>query len=143
MATVTMSADSTTLILNGTTINDFVAGETLTVEWPNESTSHIIATQGGVAIQERADAAVGELTLNLLRNSEADIFMNSAANSGGVTLFNGSMKEVVNRDGNQVISTVKLENGAIMNRGNITVNDTEGNTTCSWKLRFRTATRAM
>ena len=58
MATITLAADSTTLILNDTSIRDFLAGDVLTLPPVNPSTSHVKGNNGSVNINERSDKGV-------------------------------------------------------------------------------------
>lgn len=143
MAVITMSADSTTLTLNGTLVNDLVSGDVLTLAPVNPLTSHVNAKNGGVTIQKRADADVHDLTVRVHRNSESDVFMNSAINSEQPTVFNGSMKENFNRDGADGVETWTLANGSITTRPTATMNDQDGNALSEYVIRFRSAVRAL
>ncbi len=143
MAVITMSADSTTLTLNGTLINDLVSGDVLTLAPVNPLTSHVNAKNGGVTIQKRADGDVHDLTIRVHRNSESDVFMNSAVNSDQPTVFNGSMKENFNRDGTDGVETWTLANGSITTRPTATMNDQDGNALSEYVIRFRSTVRAL
>lgn len=141
MAVVTVSADSTTLVLNGTSINDFVAGDILTLAPVNPATAHVNSTNGGVNINERSDRGVYDLTIRVQRYSESDVFLNNALRQSPPTVFNGSLKEDYNRNGTDGVESWILENGSITTQPTSTKNDQDGNALQEYVLRFRSCSR--
>ena len=141
MATITLAADSTTLILNVTAITDFMSGDVLTLTPVNPSTSHVNGNNGSVNINERSDKGVYDLLINVQRFSESDVFLNNADRQSPPTVFNGSVKEDFTRDGTAGVESFILENGSFTTRSTVTKNDQDGNALMSYSIRFRTATR--
>ncbi len=141
MATITLAADSTTLILNVTAITDFMSGDVLTLTPVNPSTSHVNGNNGSVNINERSDKGVYDLLINVQRFSESDVFLNNADRQSPPTVFNGSVKEDFTRDGTAGVESFILENGSFTTRSTVTKNDQDGNALMAYSIRFRTATR--
>lgn len=141
MAVITLAADSTTLVLNGTAITDFVAGDTITMTPVNPVTSHVNSTNGGVNINKRSDAGVYDVVMRVQRMSGSDSFLNNALRQNDAVVFNGSMKESYNRDGTDGVESWILENGSITTQPTITKNDTDGNALSEYTIRFRNASR--
>lgn len=143
MAAITLAADSTTLTLNNRLYTSLVSGDYLEINPVNAKTAHTNAQDGGVSIQERGDADVHDLVIRVHRFSEDDIELSEAANTSGVTLFSGSVKENYTRDGTPGVETWTLENGSITARPSQVKNDQDGNAVMEYTLRFRTATRSL
>ena len=143
MSVITIGTDSTTLVLNGYPFKSFVAGDIMTLAPVNPLTSHVNSTNGGVSIQGRSDGGVHDLTLRVERYSDDDIFLNSAINGAGITVFNGSMKGNFNKDGVDGIETFSLESGSITTRPTSTKNDQDGNALSEYMIRFRNAVRVL
>jgi hypothetical protein len=141
MAVISLAADSTTLILNGTAITDLIEGDTITLAPVNPATSHVNAIGGGVNINERSDRGVYDVTVNVQRFSGNDVFLNNALRQSPPTVFNGSAKENYNRDGTDGVESWVLENGSITTQPTGTKNSTDGNALSTYVLRFRNCSR--
>jgi hypothetical protein len=141
MSTITLAADSTTLILNGEPIKDLMAGDVITLTPVNPSTSHVNGNNGSVNINERSDKGVYDVLVNVQRFSETDDFLSKADRLSPPAVFNGSMKEDYNRDGTAGVESWILENGSFTTRPTVTKNDQDGNALMAYTIRFRTATR--
>lgn len=143
MAVITMAADSTTLILNGTAIVDMAEGDYLTLTPANPLTSHTNSANGGVNINKRIDGSVFDLVFRVQKYSDSDIFMNSEVNQSQPTIFSGSSKENYVRDGSAGVETWNLENGSITTRPTETKNNQDGSNLVEYTIRFRNAQRAL
>lgn len=143
MANITMLADSTTLVLNGTAIPDFAEGDYLELNPINPATSHVNSSNGGVNIHKRFDAGVHDLIVRVQKDSASDVFLNSAINTESPTIFNGSVKEDFTRDGVAGSDSYTLENGSITTRPTNTKNNTDGNAMMEYTIRFRNAIRSL
>lgn len=141
MAVITMSADSTTLVLNGFPIVDFAEGDILELNPVNDLTSHINGAGGAVNINKRNDGGVTDLIIRVQKMSASDVFLNSARNQAEPTVFNGSVKEDFNRDGTAGAESYILENGSITTQPGNTKSNTDGNGMMEYTIRFRNATR--
>lgn len=136
MSTISFNADSTTLILNGTPILDFMAGDILELTPVNPATSHVNGSVG-VNINERSDATVKDLVVRVQRSSDSDIFLNSAINGQGVTVLAGSIKSNFVKDDIPGVESHILEAGSITTQPTEVFNDTDGNGMMEYTIRFR------
>jgi hypothetical protein len=141
MAVISLPADATTLVLNGTIIAELGVGDFLTLTPANEATAHVNSSNGGVNINKRTDAEVYDLALTVQKYSESDSFLNNALRGEEPTIFNGSCKTAFNRDGTDGIESWILENGSFTTQPTDTKNDQDGNATMEYTIRFRRATR--
>ena len=141
MAVITMSADSTTLVLNGFAITDFAEGDTVELNPVNALTSHVNGSDGAVNINKRNDAGVHDLIVRVQKFSGSDVFLNSARNQDAPTVFNGSVKEDFTRDGTAGAESYILENGSVTTQPSNVKNNTDGNAMMEYTIRFRNATR--
>jgi len=141
MATISLSTDNTTLVLNGTVINDFVSGDILTLAPVNPASAHINSSNGGVSIFERIDKNVYDLTISLQHLSDSDAFMNNILNQSPSTILDGSLKENYTKNSDNAIETWLLESGSIITQPTITINSEDGNGIAEYVIRFRTAQR--
>lgn len=139
--TIVTQAESTTLILNGTPVNDFIAGDIITLTPVNPLTSHVNGTGNGVNINKRSDGGVHDLVVRVQKMSDSDIFLNSAVNQDSPVVFNGTMKEDFTKDGIAGVETYILETGSITTRPTATQNDQDGNALREYTIRFRNAQR--
>lgn len=141
MAVITMSADSTTLVLNGVAITDFAEGDIVELNPANDLTSHVNGAAGAVNINKRADAGVTDLVIRVQKFSASDVFLNSARNQADPVVFNGSVKEDFTRDGTAGAESYILENGSITTQPSNVKSNTDGNGMMEYTIRFRNATR--
>jgi hypothetical protein len=141
MAVIQFAADSTTLVLNGTALTDFIEGDFLELNPVNPLTAQINASAGGVNIYNRVDGAVHDLIVRVQRASAADIYLNSASNQATPVVFNGSVKEDFVKDGTAGAESYVLENGSLTTRPANIKNNQDGNGVMEYTIRFRTATR--
>ena len=136
MSTILLNANSTTLVLNGTPVNDFAAGDILELTPLNPLTSHVNGSVG-VNINKRSDSGAYTLVVRVQRKSDSDIFFNSAVNGEDITVFNGSLKENFLKDGIAGVESWILESGSITVLPTETFNDTDGNAMMEYTLEFR------
>lgn len=141
MAVISLAADSTTLILNGTAITDLVEGDTITLAPVNPATSHVNAIGGGVNINERSDRGVYDVTVRVQRFSQSDVFMNNLVRQSPPVVINGSAKENYTRDGTDGVESWILENGSVTTQPTGTKNTTDGNALSEYVMRFRNCSR--
>jgi hypothetical protein len=141
MAVITMSADSTTLVLNGFAITDFAEGDIVELNPVNELSSHVNGAGGAVNINKRNDAGVHDLIVRVQKFSGSDVFLNSQRNQATPTVFNGSVKEDFTRDGTAGAESYILENGSMTAQPSNVKSNTDGNAMMEYTIRFRNATR--
>lgn len=140
MATVNLAADSSTLTLNGTVIDDFVDGDTLTMTPVNPVTGRMRSLRG-INIQERSDKDVYDLVFRVPKYSDSDIFLNTEVNQSPPTVFDGTLKEVYDRDGVEITNTYTLEAGSFTTQPTDTRNNQDGNNMMEYTIQFDRAVR--
>lgn len=141
MSVISLSVDSTTLVLNGHVFNDLVSGDTLVFAPVNPLTSQTNSTNGGVNIQKRSDGGVHTLVIRTQKFSDDDIYLNSARNQAAPTVFNGSAKENFIKDGVDGVESFILESGSFTTQPTHTKNDQDGNNLSEYTIQFRNVTR--
>jgi len=143
MSNIIKDADSTTLVLNGHAFTSFGVGDNIVLSPVNPHSSQINSSDGGVTINKRADGDVYDMTITLQKYSDDDVFLNSIINTETPVILVGSMKEDFNRDGTDGQESWNLEGGSVLTKPTDTKNDTDGNATLDYTLRFRNAKRAL
>jgi len=141
MAAIVTSVEKTTLVLNGTAINDYASGDIITLTPVNPVSSHVNGSNGSVNINERSDRDVYDLTIRVLRMTDSDSFLNNVMRTSPITVLNGSLKENFTKDNVDNIESWILENGSIITQPTITINNEDGNGLVEYVVRFRKATR--
>jgi len=141
MSTITMQADSTSLVLNGFPIVDFGEGDFIELNPVNPDTSRINSDNGGVNIAKRLDGGVHDLVVRVQKNSNSDVFLNQQMNLAAPAVFNGSVKENFTRDGADGVESYTLENGSFTTKPSNVKNNTDGNALMEYTIQFRNAVR--
>lgn len=141
MSVITLAADSTTLILNGTAITNFAEGDFITLAPVNPLTAHVNSAVGGVNITKRMDHGVRDLTFRIQKYSADDVFMTQQMNSESPVVFGGSVKEAFNRDGADFTESWGLQSGSITTQPTETKNNQDGNALVEYVIRFRESKR--
>lgn len=143
MAVIALQADSTTLVLNGTILNDLAEGDSITFTSVNPLTGHVNSAGAGVTIKKRLDGSVTDMVVRVQKYSDSDVFLNSAKESGLPVVFNGSAKENYTKDGTDFVCTLQLNNGSITAQPTDTRNNQDGNALMEYTIRFRNAVRTL
>ena len=143
MAVIALQADSTTLVLNGTILNDLAEGDSITFTSANPLTGHVNSSGNGVTIKKRLDGGVTDMVVRVQKYSDSDVFLNSAKESGLPVVFNGSAKENYTKDGTDFVCTLQLNNGSITTQPTDTRNNQDGNALMEYTIRFRNAARTL
>lgn len=140
MAAILIPVDGTTLVLNGRAITSFVEGDYLEMTPVNPLTSRTNSADGGVNVSTHVSAGVHDVIVRVQRYGEDDAWLNNAVNQGAV-LFNGSVKEVFQRDGVEFTASTILENGSITTLPTVVGNNTDGNSVMEYTIQFRNVRR--
>jgi len=141
MAVISLAADATTLIINGTAITDLAEGDTITLAPVNPATGRNNAIGGGVNINERSDKGVMDVTVRVQKYSESDVFLNNLMRQSPPAVLSGSAKTAYNRDGQDSEESYLLENGSFTTQPTNTNNSTDGNAMMEYVAQFRVASR--
>ena len=134
MAVSRFLTNSTTLVLNGELIKDFINGDVIELAFVNPKTSRTYGANGAVNVTERSDAKVATLKVNLMRYSDNDIWMTEMMNSESVVIFDGSLKEVYIKDGSESVESWEILSGSFTEQNGVTKNNVETNGTVSYTI---------
>ena len=127
MAITSFKSDSTTLILNDEVIGDFINGDIIELAPVNPETARTYGSNRAVNIQHRSDKDVHTLKFRVMRDSDSDIFLNTQMNSDKPVVFNGSVKELFIRDGEELTESFELQAGSFTDKPTHTKNNQDGN----------------
>lgn len=142
MSTIVYATNSTSLTLNGRVINDLIAGDTMNLDPVNPASARVNSATG-VSISGRADAGVHNLTVRVQKNSQDDIFLNSARNVPMPTVFAGSLKENFVRDGAEGVDSWSFEAGSITTQPASVKNNIDSSAVHEYVIEFRFCTRVL
>lgn len=141
MANVTLAADSSTLTLNGIVIDDFVDGDIIVLTPVNPATSRM-RSSNGLNIQGRSDKDVHDMVFRVAKYGDNDTYLGNERNQSPPTVFNGTLKEVYQKDGVTITTTYSLENGSFTGQPTDTRNNQDGNNTMEYTIQFDRCVRA-
>ena len=127
MAIVSFKAGSTTLILNDEVISDFINGDIIELAPVNPDTARTYGSNRSVNIQQRSDREVYTLKFRVMRDSDSDISLNTKMNGDKPVIFNGSIKELFIKDGDEFTESFELEAGSYTDKPTHTKNNQDGN----------------
>lgn len=131
---------SLTLTLNGHMFNDFASGDAVVLAPVNEKTTRVNGANNTVSIANRFDSNVYNMTINLIENSDDDIYLSRQLNSEYPVIFDGSLKENYRKDGEIRLSNARLEAGSFTTLPTMTKNSQDGSRVRSYALQFRKVT---
>ena len=134
MAVSRFLTNSTTLVLNGELIKDFINGDVIELAFVNPKTSRTYGANGAVNVTERSDSKVATLKVNLMRYSDNDIWMTEMMNNESVVIFEGSLKEVYIKDGSESVESWEILSGSFTEQNGVTKNNVETNGTVSYTI---------
>lgn len=134
MAVSRFLTNSTTLVLNGELIKDFINGDVIELSFSNPKTSRTYGANGAVNVTERSDAKVAVLKVNVMRYSDNDIWFTEQMNNESVVIFDGSLKEVYVKDGSESVESWEILSGSFTDQDGVTKNNVETNGTVSYTI---------
>ena len=132
---------SSTLILNGEVILDFIEGDYLSLTFPNPVTSRANGEGDSVTTSKRVDADVAVLAVSVKKLSDSDRFLNNARFSEAPVVFQGSIKDNYSADGAEAVESYLLENGTFTDQGDDPRNNQERSAVMTYTLEFRRVSR--
>lgn len=150
---VSIPTNSLSFILNGSSITDFVDGDTLEIAMPNDKTARLNGSSNSVTITDRVDGNVGTVTFNIMRYSDNDRLLTASYNRQPIEIFNGSLKEkfgvgqTFNAQGQPIgggdgeIENWTLENGTFTSPPVHGKNNQSGQFVVTYVIEFRNAKR--
>lgn len=142
MTTITIPAESVTILLNGHAFTDTAEGDVITITQPNAVTSRT-NSRTGVTIAKRSDAEVTDLVIRVQKYSADDALLNSWKHSVNPTVINGSVKESFSRSGDDFIENWSLEAGSITDQGDHNKNSQDVDGLIEYTMQFRKGSRIL
>lgn len=127
MAITSFKSESTTLILNDEVIADFINGDIIELAPVNPDTARTYGSNRSVNIQHRSDREVHTLKFRVMRDSDSDIWLNEQMNADKPVVFNGSVKEIFIKDGEELVESFELQAGSYTDKPTHTKNNQDGN----------------
>lgn len=132
---------SSTLILNGEAILDFIEGDYITLSFPNPVSNRSNGEGNSVTVSKRVDSDVAILAVSVKKLSAADRFLNSKRFLEIIEVFQGSIKENYSADGVEGVESYLLENGTFTDQGDDTRNNQERGDVMVYTIEFRRVSR--
>ena len=132
-----------TLTLNGRRFTDFQEGDTIVLEFPNPATSKRRGVDGNYVVSKTSNGDECNLTLNLLKATDDDSFLNDAVNQDLPVVLEGSLQAGFIRNGSEGIDSYSLEGGSITTKPTHTTNTIEGNDLMTYVINVATARRSV
>lgn len=136
--TVIRDIASSTLVLNDHVFTSLQEGDRLVFTPVNPASSHQRGTNS-VAIQDHSGKKVHDVTINVMRSTDDDVFMKSVLNAESLTALSGTYKESYTLDGSDKTETWTLEAGSIITQPTDTKSSTDGNELRAYVVRFNRA----
>lgn len=145
MPAIRVSADGSTLTLNGHIFQDLMEGDSIELNPVNPATAQVNGVKpGSVTVTNRSDAGVHDLVVRVQRYSDDDVFLNAVKNQEGFPeILEGSLKESFRREGIEGNESWVLENGSMTDQPARVKNTQDGNAVMEYTIRFRNARRGL
>lgn len=138
---VVIPTASLTLILAGNVFSEFVEGDYVKLNFPNQLTDRVNGSGDSFSVTERVDSNVGELEISILRGSDNDIILNGLFNRKPIIIFEGSMSQDYLKGGDTALENWTLEGGTLTTQPTHTKNNVANEFSIVYTIQFRNATR--
>ena len=134
-----LNGDATTMQLTfgGTnvTVDDFIAGDVITITPVNSQTSRTYGAKNSVNIQRRIDKDVKTVTFRVTKFGATDIAITAFNNAETLTsVVEGSIKTIYYKDGSQMIENYKITGGSFLIDPTDTKNNQDRNSAMEYTL---------
>lgn len=134
-ALINVMANSATVIINGRAITDFNAGDMITLAPANAETARIHGSNGITGITQRADEDVYDITINVVKYSDSDVYLNRLLNE--CAIIEGSIKETYSKNRFFGQSSWSITHGSFTTKPTDTKNNQDGNMGVSYVIQAR------
>jgi hypothetical protein len=136
---------SSTLILNGYTINNFVEGDYIDLNPLNPLSERLNGANNSFTVTHRIDSNVYDCVFRVLRHSGDDVILTGFINQNPIVVFNGSLKEqyLDTAGGGGGIENWTLEGGTFTTLPVHKKNNQTGNHVVEYTIQFRNAKRVL
>lgn len=143
MSAITIDNINRTLKLGGYIFTSLVAGDAIVVTFPNDNISYTLGVNNTVLAKKMANADICEFTINVVKYSEDDSFLNIESEREVPTFIDGSLQTNFTRDGVDGVEVLDLTNVTIKKKPDVTYNTVDGEETVTYSLQARRGKRAL
>jgi len=140
---MTFDAVGSTFTLNGRRFTDFIEGDKIAIDFPNDATKKTRGQDGNYSMKKTANADEMNMTISLLKASGDDSFLNGLLNQELAIELEGSLQTPFKRDGSDGIEDYSLVGGGITTRTPSSLNTVDGDDTFDYVINFATARRSV
>lgn len=142
--TITIPTDGATLTLNKYAFQTLADGDVISITYPNDKTSHTNGMNGTSVIKNQMAGDVGELTVNVIKYGNDDIFLNPFAENGVANgVLEGTVQRNYTKDGNEFIESYSLSGGSVIKKPENTINTQDGEEMLPYAIRFALVKRVI
>jgi len=132
-----------TFTLNERRFTDFMEGDKISIEFPNPVSSKRRGLEGNYNASKTSNGGEANITVNLLKASGDDSFLNDALNQELPVVLTGSFQASFVRDGSAGIDSYELQGGTITTRPTQVDNSLEGNDLMAYVINFALVRRSV
>ena len=141
MSAIVIDNINRTLKIGGYVFTSLYAGDSITVTFPNDNTAYTIGVNDTVLAKKMANADVCEFTINVVKYSRDDSFLNTEAEREYPQFLQGSLQTNFTRDGVDGVEVLDLTNITIKKKPDVTYNTVDGEETMAYGLHARKGKR--
>ena len=141
MSAIVIDNINRTLKIGGYVFTSLYAGDAITVTFPNDNTAYTVGVNDTVLAKKMANADVCEFTINVVKYSRDDSFLNTEAEREYPQFLQGSLQTNFTRDGVDGVEVLDLTNITIKKKPDVTYNTVDGEETMAYGLQARKGKR--
>ncbi|MBL3520305.1 hypothetical protein H0A43_07440 [Arcobacter lanthieri] len=136
---IILNGDATTMQLkvgsDNLTVDDLVAGDTITITPINAETTRTYGAGNSVNIQRHTAKDVHTVVFRVQKLNNTDKALANYMNAKTLTqVIEGSIKTIYYEDGEQMIENYKISGGSLTTKPTETKNNTDGNASMEYTL---------
>lgn len=141
MSAIVVDNINRTLKISGHVFTSLYAGDAITVTFPNDNTAYTVGINDTVLAKKLASADVCEFTVNVVKYTQDDSWLNTEAEREYPQFLQGSLQTNFNRDGVDGVEVLDLTNITVKKKPDVTYNTTDGEETMAYTLQARKGKR--
>lgn len=136
---IILNGDATTMQLrignDNLTVDDLVAGDTITITPVNAETTRTYGAGNSVNIQRHTSKDVHTIVFRVQKLNTTDKALTNYMNAKTLSqVIEGSVKTIYFEDGEQMIENYKISGGSITTKPTDTKNNTDGNNSMEYTI---------
>lgn len=132
-----------TLKLGNHVFTSLVAGDAISVTFPNDNVSYTLGINNTVLAKKMANGDVAEFTVSVVKYSADDDFLSNESEREIPQFLDGSLQTNFARDGVDGVEKLDLTSVTIKKKPDVTYNTVDGEETVSYGLQARRAKRVL